>query len=49
MTFETEAFCIIKYSYLIPTLIEDISIKLKPSDFYFFPHRDIYEAMLNFI
>ena len=30
-----------------PTLIEDISIKLKPNDFYFLPHKDIYEAMLN--
>ena len=30
-----------------PTLIEDISIKLKPNDFYFLPHKDIYEAKLN--
>lgn len=30
-----------------PTLIEDISIKLKPNDFYFLPHKDIYEIMLN--
>lgn len=30
-----------------PTLIKDISTKLKPTDFYFFPHKDIYEAMLN--
>ena len=30
-----------------PTLIEDISIKLKPNDFYFLPHKDIYEATLN--
>lgn len=30
-----------------PTLIEDISIKLKPNDFYFLPHKDIYETMLN--
>ncbi|MBL3519496.1 AAA family ATPase [Arcobacter lanthieri] len=30
-----------------PTLIEDISIKLKPNDFYILPHKDIYEAMLN--